>query len=790
MHVELGQYDLFLIYEHSDAQFVEGLASTLTDRGLHVWFDKWELVPGQAWASQLEEAISQSKTIGVCIGPGKVIRRIKGEIKTALSVKQEARSHFIIPILLPGSSPSEIPPYLAGINFADLRQGNDSKTIEWLVAAIKKRGITDGEVSLTDRLFALPRPPSFGFVQRQDATGRDIVARLKEELAPEKNQLVALWGAGGVGKTTLAAQTAREMAELAPNRIVWIGANSRASFALSILLDEIAVQLGESEIRKLVLEAKKEAVRALIFRSDAPTLVVLDDFETVSPEEQEHCVEWFTNDPCCPALITTRSRVVGARNVAIDVMSTSEANEFLDRVIPQTQNVRVFEELDRSRIVEAAEANPLVMQWVIAQIDLAQRPGNVLDDLARGEGDAAQRVSDRWFNLPQLGNDGRDALLALSLFVPDAPRNALVEVAGFGDDERRLSEAVKSLAALCLVETASAGGRLAIRGLTRDLARDRLIKDERSSEFRRRFVAHFVGYAELHSETTKEDFDALEPEKDNILGSVDVAFETADWRSVMRIAYAIGLPTTGFLGLRGYWGEGMRCNKQALEAARVLRSKSDIAAFTHNLAVMHADRGDLNAARGLYNESLEIAKKLDNQSGIAITLHQLAMLVRDQGEIDEARRLYGESLEINKKLGDQSGIAGTLHQLATLANDRGEIDNARRLYNESLEINEKLGNWSGIASTLHQLGRLAQDQGERVEARRLYNESLAIKQKLGNQSGIAITLHQLGRLIEDEGDYAEASWLFREALSILQKLKSPNAQLARRSLERAQSKMK
>jgi len=676
----------------------------------------------------------------------------------------------------------------------------------------------------------LPRPPQFGFVIRKDKDGHEIAARLKEELAPQKNQLVALWGDGGVGKTTIAAEVARALIDAFKIVVVWISAEGRLDFGLSALLDEIATQLGEAEIRKLATEPKKEAVGALIDDCNKSLLVVLDNFETITPVEQNLCAAWIAKDAHCPALITTRGLVNGARNVPVDVMSTSEAYEFINRVIEQTQKVRHFEGLDRARIIEAAEANPLVMQWVIAQIDLAQRPADVLDDLARGEGEAAQKIFDRSFNLAQLGDDGRDALLALSLFVPDASRVSLAEVAGFSKDERRLKEAVKSMAALCLVETTSAGERLVVKGLTRDLASARLSKDERAADFRRRFVAHFVEYAESHAETTKEDFDALEMEKDNVLGSMDVAFEMKDWSSVMRTASATNVPPTGFLYMHGYWSEATRCNKQALEAARLSQSESGTAAFAHNLAMMHGSRGDMDEALPLYNESLEIERKLGNQSGIASSLHQLAILAQDQGEIEEARRLYNESLNIKKKLGNQSGIASTLHQLGLLAQDQGEIEEARRLCIESLEIAKKLGHQSGIAITLHQLARLAQDQGEIEEARRLYNESLDIKKKLGNKSGIARSLHNLaalaqdqgeieearrlynesleiakklgdqsgiadtlgalGTLAEDEGSYAEAIQLFREALIIFERLKSPTAELARRSIERTQSEMK
>jgi tetratricopeptide (TPR) repeat protein len=295
-----------------------------------------------------------------------------------------------------------------------------------------------------------------------------------------------------------------------------------------------------------------------------------------------------------------------------------------------------------------------------------------------------------------------------------------------------------------LVRATNDGQRLTVEGLTRNLANARLASDDRAKAFRERFVAHFLSYAKAHAQQTPEDFAALEAEKDNVLGAIDAAFALEDWESVTRTRAAI----EDFLDLSGYWGEAIRSGEQALEAARDLSVEPMVAGFAHNLAMIYQRRG----------------------------------------ELDEARRLYDESLEISKKISNQSSIAGTLHQLGWLAQDQGEVDEARRLYNESLEIKNRLGDQSGIAITLHQLGRLAEDQGEVDEARRLYDESLEISKKIGDQSGIAITLHQLGRLAEDEGNKEEAARLFREALSIFEKLGSPNANVARRSLERVEGK--
>ena len=73
-----------------------------------------------------------------------------------------------------------------------------------------------------------------------------------------------LWGEGGIGKTTLAAEAARELFAVFGNRILWTSADGLEDFTLSTLLDEIATQLGQRDLRRLALEPKKEDVRALI----------------------------------------------------------------------------------------------------------------------------------------------------------------------------------------------------------------------------------------------------------------------------------------------------------------------------------------------------------------------------------------------------------------------------------------------------------------------------------------------------------------------------------------------
>ncbi len=619
------------------------------------------------------------------------------------------------------------------------------------------------------------------FVARRDAEGRDILACLREELQPRKWQLIVLWGAGGVGKTTLAAEAARALIDSFAKRVIWTSALGRADYTLATLLDDVAAQLDRPDLRPLALDPKAEAVRALLMQ--APTLVVLDNFETVTEAEQPRLAEFLKSAPASP-LITTRQKIDDAYNIKIDAMSLTEARLYLQLLIAQTNDHDTFTKLDHDRIIETAACNALLLQWVVRQIDAAQEPATVLDDLTHGAGDAAERVFTRSFNLPQLTDDGRAALLALALFTPSAARPALAEVAGFDADVPRLNAAVKHLADLWLVKTADAGTRLTLEGLTRQLALARLEQDRRADDYRHRFVAHFLTYVEAHYQPTPEAYDALEAELDNLLAAMDTAEALHDWLSVIGVAGVLGNPEGRVLYVRGHWDEAIRRNEQGARAAEAAGDEGAAVMLAANAATIRLMRGEYAAARAAYERALAVLRQRGDEQNVAVYLHQLGMLAQEQCEYAEARRHYDESLVIAKKFDNQSGIAMTLHQLGQLAQKQGERAEARRLFNESLAITKTLSNQSLIAMTLHHLAMLAADEGEREEARRLYHESLAIKETRGDQRGIAATLRNLGLLAERDGDRAEAARLTREALRIHERLGLPDADRGREYLAR------
>ncbi|WP_104905965.1 tetratricopeptide repeat protein [Nostoc sp. 'Lobaria pulmonaria (5183) cyanobiont'] len=71
-------------------------------------------------------------------------------------------------------------------------------------------------------------------------------------------------------------------------------------------------------------------------------------------------------------------------------------------------------------------------------------------------------------------------------------------------------------------------------------------------------------------------------------------------------------------------------------------------------------------------------------------MHQLAILYGNKGDVDEAIILYNQSLEINERIGNIQGKAITLCWLGHLAEQQGEYTKAISYLQPALEILQRL----------------------------------------------------------------------------------------------------
>ena len=118
-----GSFDVFLSHNSKDKPTVRQLAQALQKRGLQVWLDEEQLVPGRPWQEALEEIIQTTRTAAVLVGKDGLGPWEIPEMRACLSEFVNRRLP-VIPVLLPGApTKPELPLFLRAFTWVDLRGG-------------------------------------------------------------------------------------------------------------------------------------------------------------------------------------------------------------------------------------------------------------------------------------------------------------------------------------------------------------------------------------------------------------------------------------------------------------------------------------------------------------------------------------------------------------------------------------------------------------------------------------------------------------------------------------------
>lgn len=135
-------FDVFLSHNGRDKPTVRVLGEALRERGLRVWLDEWELVPGRPWQEAIEDVIETVRSAAVLVGADGLGPWEEPEMRACLD-QCVTRRMPVIPVLLPGAGERpELPLFLRQHTWVDLRGGVDRKGLDrlvWGITGIKPR---------------------------------------------------------------------------------------------------------------------------------------------------------------------------------------------------------------------------------------------------------------------------------------------------------------------------------------------------------------------------------------------------------------------------------------------------------------------------------------------------------------------------------------------------------------------------------------------------------------------------------------------------------------------------
>ncbi|SCG34817.1 AfsR/SARP family transcriptional regulator [Micromonospora coxensis] len=610
---------------------------------------------------------------------------------------------------------------------------------------------------------------------------------------PAAPRIVAVSGAAGSGKTTLAVQVGHLVRTHFPDGQLFVDLRGGADPLDPVtVLGRFLHALGE-EPRAVPAELDE---RAALFRARTAgrrLLVVLDN-----AADGTRLRPLLPADPGCAVLVTARRRLTtlpGAHHVDLGVFTAEAAVDLLRHAIG-AQRVEA-EHADCLRVAARCGYLPLAIR--IAGARLAARPhwpvGRLADQLADERarldvlrtGDLAVRSSlatsyqeldpvERRLlrllgvvDLPRVPGWAGAALLDLPLAEAEELMERLVE-ARLVDADRggyRLHDLVRAYAGELRAddrpadEGPAALGRLLGGWLT--------LADEAYRRTSGGFRRGTGGAAARWSRWTAADLDALladavgwfETSRGMLTGAVRRAAAAGLHEPAWNLANTLGR----FFELREHLDDWGATARAALDACATAGDDLGRAWLLRCLGELHLNVDRLDDALSCFDPALALFERLGERQGQALVLRAAGTAHRLRHDDAEAMAALSRAKAITVELGDRPGQAQVLFGLGAAHRVAGRPGPAEAAFRQALAIFRELDDRFGVAYTSTSLALVLGGRGADADAARLLRGALDLCRDLGYRRGAAICLGHLGDLHLRAGEHERAVAELTEAVT-------------------------
>ena len=207
----------------------------------------------------------------------------------------------------------------------------------------------------------------------------------------------------------------------------------------------------------------------------------------------------------------------------------------------------------------------------------------------------------------------------------------------------------------------------------------------------------------------------------------------------------------------------------AIDLYKKEQAKLGLANALKALGDLESRLGNVDQARGHYDNAIDLYKKEQAKLGLANALKALGDLERRLGNVDQARGHYDNAIDLYKKEQDQLGLANALKALGDLERRLGNVDQARGHYDNAIDLYKKEQDQLGLANALQALGDLESRLGNVDQARGHYDNAIDLYKKEQAKLGLANALQALGDLESRLGNVDQARGHYDNAIDLYKK---------------------
>ncbi|HEU4947319.1 MAG TPA: BTAD domain-containing putative transcriptional regulator [Kribbella sp.] len=615
-------------------------------------------------------------------------------------------------------------------------------------------------------------------IGRETATDQ-VVALVKH------HRLVSLTGPGGVGKSRLATEAARRMADDFENG-AWLielaeldrADGPRSAASMTGLVAAITTTLGIRD--QPSVDHLAEAL------TDQHVLLVLDNCEHIVATVAALVEKLLRRAPELHVLTTSQESlaIAGEQICPVPPLELPSAAAAASDLV-RASAVRLF----AARAAAAAPGFKLGPGNVQAVAGICRR----LDGLPLALELAATRLRALGLDELSVRLDDRFGLLAAGRRDGPARQRTLRAMVDWSwelltDRERLVLRRLSVHAGGCTLEAAEAvcgdavadelarlvdrslvsvldGPRYRLLETVKQYGTERLTEAGESETTQRRMVQWYTALAEraeprLYGHDQRVWLERLDLETPNLRAALDTAIQYGDSEHALRIVDALAW----YWFLRGRLAEASRSFDLALSLDGNSVAAERVVAWQAGIRLLGDDGSRHDAARTLL------------ASDSRIRAHWFLGFAHRGGPIAVTAEVVDRALAEYRTRGDLWGVAAAQSVRATLGRASGDLATAERDAMESEAIFRELGDRWGRLKATNSLAELAEIAGDYPRAERLHRDGLRAAEELGLWGEVSLRLSGLGRIALLQGDFAVAEEFHTRAMRLAAELSNKPAE--------------